>query len=59
MVCLLPSGVHNRSFAYLDDAVASSESDPKGSPKQLNVSPLIPMPVNVVSDFAEKNAIRL
>lgn len=55
----LPSSIDNRSFSDLNYAVTSEKSDGGGRLYQINVSPLQPVIVDVVSDFTEQYALVL
>lgn len=53
---LFPSRIGDGSFPYLDDAVAWCEADFCGGANDLDVCPLIAMPVDIVGNFAEQDA---
>ena len=57
VVCNLPPWVNNRPVPDFHDAIAGIESGRHSSLDHFDVSPLIPVVVNVVGNFAEKYAL--
>ena len=53
----LPFRIDNRPFPDLDNAVASCESRLLRGLNKLHMRPLIPVVVNVISDFGEKHPL--
>lgn len=52
-----PLRVNDRSLANLDDAVAGLESNVSRRLHQFDVSPLVAMVVNVISDLREEDTL--
>ena len=53
----LPFRIDNRPFPDLDNAVASCESRLLRGLNKLHMRPLIPVVVNIISDFGEKHPL--
>lgn len=54
-----PSWVDNRAFSYFDYAITSLKTNAARCLHKVDMSPLVPMVVDVVGDFAEQNAFGL
>lgn len=53
----LPFGIDNRSLAHFDDAVACGESGLLAGTEQIDMSPLIPVIMNIIGDLAQQDTI--
>jgi hypothetical protein len=56
MVSCLPSRIDNGSFSYLHNAITWNKASASSGLDQFNVSPLIPVVMNIVCNFAQKDA---
>ncbi len=54
----LPFRIDDRGLPNLDDAITGAEASLNGCSGEVHVRPMIPMAVNVVSNFAEHQPFR-
>lgn len=54
---ILPSGIHNRTFADFDNAIAGSETGLSSGVYKVNMCPLVAVMVDVIHNFAEQNTL--
>jgi len=54
-----PFGVYDRPLSHFNDAIAWAKADAIGCVDQINMGPLIAMVVDIVTDLAEENPLRL
>lgn len=57
VVRVFPFRVDNRTFAYLDNAIASAEAGLSRSFDEVHMCPIIPVMMNVVGDLTEQNSL--
>ncbi len=58
MVGSLPLGVNDRSLPDLNDAIAWAKANPIRRLDQIDVSPLIPVVMDVVANLSKENTFR-
>jgi hypothetical protein len=59
VVSHFPLWINDGSFSHLDDAVASREANLPGCVDEIHMRPLVLVIVDVVSELAKQDALRL